>query len=341
MKIALYSDLHRELSAFRSDIWEPPELDVDLTILAGDISSHTRGLLWASSAFEQPVIYVAGNHEYYDAHLGLLDEMQKPVWEQAGVHFLERRCIELNGVRFLGCTLWSGFDLHGADKAGAYMDVAKRRLNDFWMIHARGGKRLEPRDTQKLHRTAVRWLDAELSKPYDGKTVVVTHFAPHPGCVAPEHQGSDVSPYFVSDLSRLMKKHKIDLWCHGHTHTNTDFMAENGCRVISNQLGYQGERSRTQGGITFDNGFRNNLVIDLDDPTSSRSAPDLPRKSPDVPMVAPRADGYVYRDDIPQPWRGKFMRALRSSHQTRQLVPDRPIDNCFFASEWQDWIATK
>ncbi len=30
----------------------------------------------------------------------------------------------------------------------------------------------------------------------------------------------------------------ITLWCFGHTHTNVDFVAENGCRVISNQLGY-------------------------------------------------------------------------------------------------------
>ena len=246
MKIALYSDLHRELAGFESQLWEPPELDVDVVILAGDIGSHTRGLLWASSAFQQPVIYVAGNHEYYDAHLGLLNEMQKPAWEHSGVHFLERRSLELGGtpgvlasqrVRFLGCTLWSGFDLQGADKADAYMDVAKRGINDYWMILARGGKHLEPRDTLKLHRTAVRWLDAELAKPFDGKTVVITHFAPHRGCVAPEHQDSDVSPYFVTDLSRLMGRHKIDVWCHGHTHTNNDFIAEGGCRVISNQLG--------------------------------------------------------------------------------------------------------
>lgn len=230
-------------------------LDVDLVILAGDIGSHTHGLAWAAATFQQPIIYVAGNHEYYGAHLGMLAELQKPAWEQAGTYFLEKRSIELNGVRFLGCTLWSGFDLHGPDKAEAYMAVAKRGINDYWMIHARGGKNLEPRDTLKLHWTAVRWLDAELSKPFSGNTVVVTHFAPHRGCVAPQHEGSDLSPYFVTDLSRLMEKHHIDVWCHGHTHTNNDFMAEGGCRVISNQLGYPSEQASV--------GFRNDLVIEL------------------------------------------------------------------------------
>ena len=255
MRITLYSDLHRECATRESQLWEPPTLDVDVVVLAGDIGSQTRGLLWASAAFQQPVVYVAGNHEYYDANLGLLAELQKPAWEQAGVYFLERRTFELARVRFLGCTLWSGFDLHGADKADAYMTIAKFDINDYWMIRAKGGKHLEPRDTQKLHRTAVRWLDDELAKPFAGKTVVVTHFAPHRGCVAPKHEDSTVSPYFVNDLSRLMEKHRIDVWCHGHTHTNNDFIAEGGCRVVSNQLGYPGERTRA--------GFRNKLVIEL------------------------------------------------------------------------------
>jgi len=250
MRFALYSDLHLELKA-----WEPPALDAEIMILAGDIGRHTRGLAWAAAMFRQPVIYVAGNHEYYEAHLGLLAQLRKPAWEHSGVHFLERSSLEVNGVRFLGCTLWSAFDLYGADTQQALaMTTARRKINDYWMINAKGGKRLEPRDTLKLHRTAVRWLDAELSKPFDGKTVVVTHFAPHRGCVAPQHEGSDVSPYFVTDLSWLMEKHHIAVWCHGHTHTNNDFGAENGCRIVSNQRGYPKEQ-----GI----GFRPDLVIEV------------------------------------------------------------------------------
>ncbi len=250
MKFALYSDLHLEVKP-----WTPPELDVDVVILAGDIGIHTRGLAWAGKTFEQPVIYVAGNHEYYEAQLGMLAELKKPAQERSHVHFLERSTLEIDDVRFLGCTLWSGFDLYGADKTETCMAVAKRSINDYWMIHGRGGKRLEPIDTLKLHRTAVRWLDAELSKPFDGKTVVITHFAPHVDCVALQHQGSAVSPYFVTDLSRLMRKHQIAVWCHGHTHTNTDFVAENGCRVLSNQLGYPSEYGS--------NGFRCDLVVEI------------------------------------------------------------------------------
>lgn len=111
----------------------------------------------------------------------------------------------------------------------------------------------KPLDTVRLHRLSTQWLTKELSKPFHGKTVVVTHFAPHRSCVATKHDNSALSPYFVTDLSRLMATYSIDVWCHGHTHTNNDFVAENGCRVISNQRGYPGEVSQS--------GFRPDLIF--------------------------------------------------------------------------------
>lgn len=258
MKLALYSDLHLEMiTHLRGTLaWEPPPLVVDAVILAGDIWARTRGMEWAIRAFpEVPhILYVAGNHEYYETQLGLLDELRNPSWEKSGIHFLEQRCLEFSGVRFLGCTLWSGFDLYGTEQVEPSMAIARRSINDYWDINARNGKRLKPSDTLKLHRSSVRWLDQELAKPFDGKTVVITHFAPHPRCVAPQFQGGDVSPYFVTDLSWLMAKYKIDIWCYGHTHTNISFEAENGCRVISNQKGYPRESV---------SGFEPHLMIEV------------------------------------------------------------------------------
>src|ERR1035437_7288105 len=109
MRFALYSDLHNECGV----PWEPPEsaLQADVIVLAGDISQHTHGLEWAARRFRrQPIVYVAGNHEYYEAQLGMLAELQRPYWEHMDVHFLERSTVEFANVRFLGCTLWSAFD---------------------------------------------------------------------------------------------------------------------------------------------------------------------------------------------------------------------------------------
>ena len=262
MKIALFSDTHNECGT----PWTPPAsaLTADVVILAGDIGGHTHGLEWAAREFmHQPVVYIAGNHEYYGSHLGLLDQMRKKA-DALHIHFLERNAIEIEGVRILGCTLWSNFALYGGSMTQAMaMTAARRSINDYVVITARGAQQLEPRDTANIHRQSAFWLGEELAKPFDGKTVVATHFAPHRKCVAPQHEGNSITPYFVSDMSHLMEKHRIDVWCHGHTHTNTDFIAEGGCRVISNQLGYPGERDRTQGGIVFETGFRNELLIEL------------------------------------------------------------------------------
>lgn len=133
MKIALYSDLHLECLP---EPWQPPILDADVVILAGDIASHTHGLKWASTIFSHwprppAIFYIPGNHEYYGAHLGLLAELRKPEWQLAGVRLLEKDCAVLPGLRILGCTLWSGFDLYGPIHMDVGMNEAKRSINDY------------------------------------------------------------------------------------------------------------------------------------------------------------------------------------------------------------------
>jgi predicted phosphodiesterase len=254
MKIALYSDLHLEMSALTPDsAWEPPPLEVDVVVLAGDISSRANGIQWAASTFQgTPVIYVSGNHEFYGAHIGFFD--RNPAVNQPNVHFLESATYMQGNVRFLGCTLWSGFELRGRENAKDYMLIARDYISDYRAVIGSDGK-LKPEETRKLYQQSVTWLEHELARPFEGKTVVVTHFAPHSLCVAPEHQKSEVAPYFVNDLHKLMDRHPIALWCFGHTHTNCDFTTVSGCRVISNQLGYSNEQGR--------NGFQPRLVIEI------------------------------------------------------------------------------
>lgn len=240
MRLALYSDIHLEL--MRDRPWEPPQLDADVIILAGDIASYTHGITWARTAFPgKHIIYVPGNHEFYLGSLADISAMRSTA-KKCHVDFLENDSVVIGDVRFVGAILWSDFMLNSDKGSQAdYMKIAKEKINDYSVIYDLGNRILHPKETLKLHSESVAYLDEELSKPFDGMTVVVTHFAPHRHCVAPQHQGTDLSPYFVTDLEWLMKKHRIDVWCHGHTHTNNDFVTETGCRVISNQRGYEYE----------------------------------------------------------------------------------------------------
>lgn len=255
MKIALYSDLHLEMSA----TWIlPPELDVDVVILAGDIHVSTHGIKLAADIFRRgsaspAIIYVAGNHEYYGGRLAPLTAEMRIAAAREGVFFLENDAVEIDGVRFLGTTLWSDFDLHGADTRANSIYEARHCISDYSVIFGADRKFLDPEDTIQFHREARAFLERELAKPFDGKTVVVTHFAPHRDCVEARFKGHELTPYFTVDMTPLMAKYPIDLWAFGHTHYNVDF-TDLGCRVICNQLGYKHERIP---------GFRECLVIEV------------------------------------------------------------------------------
>lgn len=245
MKIAVFSDLHLELQQHIPFPAESP----DVVILAGDIARGTDAL---SIAFEYrkkldvPVLLVAGNHEFYrgDFHKSLF-ELRKAAdrYSDKNVFFLENESIALDGVRFLGCTLWTDFSLYGADRRRLSIEVGKKTINDFRMIRC-GNRSLRPDDLSRRYSESLNWLDSELSRPVSGKTVVITHFAPHRAAIHPRYlqdDGDESTPFFVTDCAHLMHKHSIDTWIYGHTHNSVDCIVESETRLISNQLGYPGE----------------------------------------------------------------------------------------------------
>ena len=248
MKLALYSDLHLEMHLQPKSAmpWRPSELDIDVVVFAGDIAGGTDGLRWAAEAFRQcpvspEILYVAGNHEYYGRdRRRLLAEMRETA-TKLGIHFLENDVLVLNGVRFLGTTLWSDFELYGRAAMAEHMTAAQQRIRDYSTILSDDDRCIDPQETRYLHLEARAFLERELEKPFSGKTVVVTHFAPRPECVPEQFRGSVLSPYFTSDMTPLMRRYAIDLWAFGHTHHNINFV-EGGCRIVSNQMGYPTER---------------------------------------------------------------------------------------------------
>ena len=118
MKIRVLSDLHLEND-------EPeliPHAQADLIVLAGDIHNHAAGPRWAAQTFDgaAPVVYVPGNHEYYDGEFGALEAALHDAASQVeNVHVLNNAAlIDPQGRwRVLGTTLWTDFALFGADHA--------------------------------------------------------------------------------------------------------------------------------------------------------------------------------------------------------------------------------
>ena len=236
MRIQLLSDLHLEHSQ-RHPPFALPATRADVVVLAGDIDNGTRAIDWAENTFpDRTVIYVPGNHEYYDSELQTASAALKArARHSANVRVLDNDELTIDGVRFLGSTLWTDFELLGRDRMTPAIAESLKHVVDFRKIRL-GRDFLTPRQTIDLHHSAVKFLQQRLEQPFAGNTVVVTHHAPHPNSVHPRWAENLVNAAFVSDLTRLMGKSA--LWFHGHTHDSFDFTID-GTRVLANPMGYR------------------------------------------------------------------------------------------------------
>ena len=252
MKLQILSDLHLEHCRF----FTPTETMADVIVLAGDIHSGANGIGWAREQFkDKQIIYVAGNHEMYGRQrLDTLAELRIEA-RKCGVHFLDDDEVIIDGVRFLGTTLWTDFMLFGAEEMSWAMKEGQHFLNDFRVIHEGEKGHFSPSRAVELHKESLAWLQAKLDEPFtDGKTVVVSHHLPSKRSVAERFKRSLLSACFASDLNHLFGM--MDLWVHGHTHDNFDYI-ENGTRVVCNPKGYE-----TYNGI--ENGqFDAGLVVEV------------------------------------------------------------------------------
>lgn len=261
MKLHVLSDLHLELFGFEPDAAAAEQADV--IILAGDIHKGVKGIAWARSAFpDKPVIYVAGNHEYYDNFWPLLNDQLRKEAERHDVLFLENDAVEVGGVRFLGCTLWTDFELNGFYRKSQCMRLAQEEMLDYKRIDPRASTaekyvRLTAQQTLDRHEASVAWLKSELPEGQPEKTVVVTHHYPHEGSCAPKWKKDPISPAFGSNLDLdILLGAKV--WIHGHTHDSVDYtiQKETGgsmrtCRVVCNPRGYPPSMDRN----TWENRF--------------------------------------------------------------------------------------
>ena len=235
MKLQILSDLHIEFTPF-----EMVDMDVDVVILAGDIHLGMKGFAWAREQIPaKPVLYVLGNHEFYnEATPRLYDKLQEAS-KGTNIHVLENRSITLDGVRFIGATLWSDFKLLGnQDVAIAF---AKMMMNDYKRIRISPEyRKIEPSFTVVWHRHSRNLIQGEIEKRGADKMVVITHHAPSRRSIPAKNSDHPINAAFASDMDEFVASSGVDLWVHGHIHAACDYMLGN-TQVICNPRGYPGE----------------------------------------------------------------------------------------------------
>jgi len=237
VRLHVLSDLHLEHAPFTV-----PDVDADVVVLAGDVAPGTAGIEWMRRHLDgRPILYVAGNHEFYGNDLPGLTDRLRDAARGSAIHVLENDEVVIDGVRFLGCSLWSDFDFAGAENRANTMRVCERLVNDYKQIRASElDRRLRAQDTRDLHVASRAWLATRLAALHDGPTVVVTHHAPLVRQRPENPLLAALGGAFASDLSELMAGDRAALWIFGHIHRCADTDV-NGTRVLSNQRGYPHE----------------------------------------------------------------------------------------------------
>ena len=258
MKIQLLSDLHLEVHP----AWTPtPAPGADVLVLAGDIGSYQTGSLLTDDHFglerfagwPVPVIFVPGNHEYDAQDFDAAHARLRATCDRLGLVWLERETLVLNGVRFVGTTLWSDFDALAEHEGST--DLARRlrqrdkafRAANFYLKKTGGTRNDAPFWAEQVRAQALvcqAWLRTALATPFAGPTVAVTHFAPSLRSADPRYGLVPGTAGFCNALDELMAQ--VQLWLHGHLHTPIDYMVQGTrsnaapwqCRVVANPLGY-------------------------------------------------------------------------------------------------------
>jgi hypothetical protein len=205
------------------------------------------------------VIYIVGNHEYYNGDFATAFAHLKDVLGYLPrLHVLEKESIMIGDITFLCGTLWT--DMNREDPDTLYR--IRSYMNDFRIIkdsrhpvhykdseghrHTRDG-RFSPEATVEEHRAMLKFVKESIEANPAGKYVVVGHHAPSKASTHAQYADQTmVNGAYSSDLDQfILDRPQIKLWTHGHTHHEFDYMIGS-CRVMCNPRGYDGYEQQAE-----------------------------------------------------------------------------------------------
>ena len=215
-------------------------------ILAGDIGNPYQDNYWsflqdASNRFAH-VLITTGNHEYYTNHKypktieytnkyirARLDKMAHN--NINNIKFLNRNSIQLNGINYIGTTLWTNIPMF-------YQSNIQKRMNDYRQIYYDETKLLTPHISTQIHIKDVKFIKQSIQQ--NTPNIIITHHLPIPELSHPMYSKFGILRHaFYTDLINTMSFSNINLWICGHTHTPMSYKnEETNTLFVTNPLGY-------------------------------------------------------------------------------------------------------
>jgi len=226
MRIEILSDLHLEFltteerQEFFDQYKAPP--DVDVLVLAGDI--FTRAIAFECiehfSESYKHVVFVAGNHEYYGSspdriHRGLTKASKR----FENFHWLNRDRVVLEGVGFIGSTLWF------ADSPDNYF--WKHGMNDFRAILG------FHKWVYKQNELNVKYLTENVQ----ADDIVISHHLPTYAAIDEGYRDNQLNRFYYTEMGNFMVDRRPAMWIHGHSHSSLQKKVGD-TLVVRNPQGY-------------------------------------------------------------------------------------------------------
>lgn len=171
-----------------------------IVVLAGDIGEGINGAIWAKN-INCNVIYVAGNHEHYNQdYFNNIIELKK-ITKNSNVSFLHNDSVVINGIKFIGGTLWTDLGRNTFKQHSIIADYASSMMNDFNYINAESwyskknnlekftqlkiesslstaNNKWNSLIQQEENEKTTNYIKNELNKDFFGDVVVVSHHLP-------------------------------------------------------------------------------------------------------------------------------------------------------------------
>src|SRR5574344_220 len=244
MKIRIVSDIHCDINEYKKFNFED-----EFIICCGDISGDRFTTeKWVNENIKQG-IFVAGNHLGYNHitndkndSINLSVKYLQDKFSDGPVRFLENQYMIKDDIVFVGCILFTDFDLFSSRALS--QEIVRRNLNDYRYVKIYKHNiltKLIPDYTLNCHIKSKRYINKICKEFSDKKIIIITHHAPSILSVQYRYKTDLLSAAFASNLESLIEKNKnIILWCHGHCHNNADYKIFN-TRIIANPLGYYDE----------------------------------------------------------------------------------------------------
>lgn len=287
--IRVISDIHADYNRDKNYAFN---FGNDFVINCGDTAGNSiESREWNKLNIRKGVV-VAGNHLGYSmAHPELGENHPKntkneQVYEMGVAltgdstqpRILSNSETEFEGIKIIGCTLYTDFALYGKEHIEESMAYAEKGMNDFKLINVIGHReyRREDDDTwTKIFRSrknsevrkftvhdhayyfsfSLAYLKEKVTQYKNKPVIIVTHHAPTPYAISPQYAGSKLNPAFASNLNQfIIDNPNIRLWTFGHIHSSCDIILGE-TRLVCEPFGY-GNENNQELKLPFDYGKR-------------------------------------------------------------------------------------